>query len=279
MSKQINNNVSSTAWMTAHKRTFTDIPYSKEIFLELEKLRKNDIPEEYKTPELTPQIEARYKLINRLLRESGIKQVLEIASGLSSRGLEMTENPEFTYVELDLPVILKQKQVIVESIAEERANLHFTIGSALDFESLKSAIKHFDRKKPIAIINEGLLRYLTMEQKVFVARYVHDLLQEFDFNGVWITPDITLKSVLNTENEATNNKIEKVNQSTGVDIEGNSFSSIDEAEEFFGQLAFKVEKHPFMEIKTKLVSPKKLNIADKEVNKQLAGPCVFVMRG
>lgn len=274
----MNNHVSATAWMTAHKRTFTDIPYSKEIFLELEKLRKNDIPEEYKTPELTPQIEARYKLINRLLKESGIKQVLEIASGLSSRGLEMTEDPEFTYVELDLPVILKQKQVIVKSIAEERPKLHFTIGSALDFESLKSALKYFDKKKPIAIINEGLLRYLTMEQKVFVARYVHDLLQEFDFNGVWITPDITLKSVLNIENETTNNRIEKVNQSTGVDIEGNSFNSIDEAEEFFGQLAFKVERHPFMEVKSELVSPKKLNIADEEVDKQLEGPCVFVMR-
>jgi len=273
-----NNNISPTAWVTAYRRNFTDIPYAKEIFVELEKLRKNDIPEKYKTAELAPQIEARYKLLNRLLKESGVRQVLEIASGFSPRGLEMTKDPEFTYVELDLPVILKQKQVISEKIVGERPNLYFDIGNALGFGGLKKSLKYFDKNKPIAIINEGFLRYLTMEQKTFVTIYIHDILQEFNFNGVWITPDITLKSVLNVEKEATNNRVSEVHKDTGLNIEGNSFSSVDEAEEFFGQLAFKVEKHSFAEVKNELVSPQNLNISGEEVAKQLKDPHVFVMR-
>ena len=55
--------ISPTANVTSYPRTFTDIPYEKEIYnwleencLEKPKLNKN----------LAPEIEARYKLINKL---------------------------------------------------------------------------------------------------------------------------------------------------------------------------------------------------------------------
>ena len=63
--------IAPTAWIVAYRRTFTDIPFSQEIFQELDAIREKQgtkIPEDVRTPELTPQLEARYKLLNRLLR-------------------------------------------------------------------------------------------------------------------------------------------------------------------------------------------------------------------
>lgn len=60
-----------------------------------------------------PGIEVRYRLGNLLTK--GASQVLDIAAGLTPRGLTMTtENQNCTYVELDLPIIIKMKKRICE---------------------------------------------------------------------------------------------------------------------------------------------------------------------
>lgn len=76
--------ISATAIVTSYPRTFTDIPYEKEIYKWLQKHCKEEVT---LNDTLAPEIEARYKLINKLLDSSHIKQVLELASGYSSRGL------------------------------------------------------------------------------------------------------------------------------------------------------------------------------------------------
>lgn len=68
--------------MTSYPKTFTDILYEKEIYHWL----KEHIEQEvvlYKN--MAPEMEARYKLINKILDKSHIKQVLELASGYLSR--------------------------------------------------------------------------------------------------------------------------------------------------------------------------------------------------
>jgi len=88
--KQMENDQSNfekiipTARMVAYRRTFSDIPYSLEIFEKLEKIRKRnnypDIPNELKKPELAPQFEARHKLIDKLTYQTNSDQILELAS-------------------------------------------------------------------------------------------------------------------------------------------------------------------------------------------------------
>jgi len=142
-----------TAWMVAYRRTFSDIPYSQEIFDKLEEIRKRDkledIPSELKKPELAPQFEARHKLIDRLISQSNTGQVLELASGFSSRGLVMSKDNGINYVEMDLPSVIQEKKQIVGEIALEESsnvpsNLYFVPGNVLDFESFERAVKHFD---------------------------------------------------------------------------------------------------------------------------------------
>jgi len=275
--EQGNERISPTAWTIAHRRTVTDIPYSKAIFGEIEKLRELqgvDIPDQLKSPEIAPQIEARYKLVSRLLAQNRIEQVLEIAAGFSPRGLELTEN-RATYVEVDLPGIMTQKKKIVNSIGSNE-NLFLEEGNALDATSLQTATRHFDRSKPLGIIHEGLLRYLTFEQKATVARNIHKILSAF--NGVWITPDITLKAVVQAENTATQQTTGIVGELIGVNIDKNSFEDVNHAQRFFEGLDFSVERHSFMEVIDELSSPAALHQTRQNVEALINAAYVFVMR-
>jgi len=277
--KQGNENISPTAWIIAHRRTFTDIPYSQAIFDEFEKIRRVEgnfeIPEELKSPQVAPQIEARYKLVSRLLNENYPQQVLEIAAGLSPRGLEITDNPDVEYIEIDLPGIVSQKRKIVDAI-KPRANLYLKVGNALDLESLQTAVSHLDQVRPLVVVHEGLLRYLNFEEKAIVAQNVHALLSQS--GGVWITPDITLASIVQAENSVTENQTDKTHLLIGMNIENNRFENVDEAQKFFENLGFTVERHSFMEVIDELVSPKRLGQTQQEVEALLKDPYVFVMR-
>lgn len=271
-----NEKISPTAWTIAYRRTFTDIPYSKEIFNEIERLQKEQgvqIANEFKSYGSAPQLEARYRLVNRLINE---KQILEIAAGFSPRGLDLTEkDPDIMYVEVDLDGLMNNKRNIIEKFGS-RKNLYLENGSALDLESLKAAAKHFDNSKPLAVIHEGLLRYLNFDEKAIVAKNIHSLLEEF--GGVWITPDITLKTVLKEENKATNDSTSKVSQTIGIDFSKTSFGSIEEAKLFFQDQGFTVEQHLFSEVIDDLVSPNKLNLSRDQVLALISLSPVFVMR-
>ena len=194
--------ISPTAWGIAYRRTFFDIPYSTEIFHELQRIMA--------PPELTPeledekasahdlQFEARFRLVSRLLEEKGVDQIIEIASGFSPRGLILAQDPSITYVELDLQRILRAKRDIVEKLVQQakvprRSNLHFREGNALAMQDLKGAVQAF-KDRPIAVIHEGLLRYLSFQEQALIAENIHRLLERF--GGIWITPDISVQKEL-----------------------------------------------------------------------------------
>lgn len=274
-----------TAWMVAYRRTFSDIPFSQEIFNKLEEVRKRnnykEIPDELKKPELAPQFEARYKLIDDLIYKSGCDQILELASGFSSRGLLTSKDSEFTYVELDLPTVIREKKQIIEEMSRDNdfqvpESLHFVSGNALDLESFKKASKYFDRSKPLVITNEGLLRYLTKEERAKVAQNIHTILKEFD--GFWITSDVSLRKIFSKENKVMNDHVEKISKLTGKDIVANRFETEKEARDFFENLGFSIKRHSFMEVHDNLTSPQKLNLSEQQVKELLEDAVVFVMK-
>jgi O-methyltransferase involved in polyketide biosynthesis len=273
------DSISSTAWQIAHRRTFTDIPYSREIFDEYERILReqgeSDIPEELVSPQVAPQIEARYKLVSRLLTENSAQQVLEIATGLSPRGLDMTDDSSIEYVEVDLPNMMSQKRKIVRTLGF-KGNLHLEIGNALDLDSLKAAAAALDETRPLAIVHEGLLRYFNFDEKAIVARNIYSLLEQH--GGVWITPDITLRTVLKTASTEDRKQIEKVGRLVGINIDQNRFADVDAAHQFFEDLGFTIERHRFTEVMDELVSPDKLGQSQQEVDALIGGAYAFVMR-
>lgn len=278
--------IGPTAWGVAYERSLSDIKYAKGIFDELNNVVKsiNPIQIEYmesvKKSKLAPQFEARYKLINHLIEKNKINQILEIASGLSPRGLEMTdENQSLQYVEVDLPVMAGYKREMLQNLfaqhkAKARNNLHIEDGNALDQNSLLAATQYF-KNEPTTIVSEGLLRYLNFNQKAVVARNVQSLLEKF--GGSWITPDVTLKKILAYEDERIDNR-RRILALSGIDVGANSFESEEEARKFFVDLGFSVERHSFLEVIDELVSPKKLGLSPKEVEDSLRYAVVFVMK-
>lgn len=280
--------ISPTAYGVARARTFTDIPFSKEIFEEVDaEVEKdpNSSVEVYglaQLTELTPFFEARYLIINKLLEKEGAEQIIELASGLSPRGLEFTANPNISYAELDLPDLIAQKRDIVQNITNrkelgKRQNLYLEGGNALNLDDLNSAASHFDPQKKLSVINEGLLRYLSHDEKKQLASGIKSLLQKF--GGTWITPDIGLQGrrrIRQTDSDKESDA--KMAKATGVaDFEANYFADEATAKVFFEDLGFDVEVHNYQEVESQLVSPQKLHIDSGKVEDILNWQVAFAM--
>jgi len=114
------------------------------------------VPLEMKEPGLAPQYEARYKLLDKLIGINNPEQILELASGLSPRGLNQTlENNSVKYAELELPEIVNQKiKIFSKIIPVLPKNLRVERGNALKFEDIERATSRFDPKEPITITHE-----------------------------------------------------------------------------------------------------------------------------
>ena len=101
--------ISVTAKLAAYYRQFSDIPFATEVAKRIgadeafDRILREHGLERDKLTFYAPMFEARYKSLTQLILESGASQVLELASGYSLRGLDLTRNHALRYVETDLP--------------------------------------------------------------------------------------------------------------------------------------------------------------------------------
>lgn len=285
--------VSETAIVTAQGRAFTDIPNSREIRDLVFVLRRGveDLERQQAIKNIgrgmASQIEARYRLINKQLARTGVTQVLEVAAGLSPRGLNLTQQDDsLRYVELDLPGVMGVKREIVKRLVgpgNRPRGLHLEAGDALLMEDLKSAIgRIFDPNKPIAVIHEGMLRYFSFPEKITFANHVRDLLYYFrgptPETGAWITCDVTLRTVMKTEDALNYGQNTLLSTMVGMDIYANAFNNLPEAVKFFESLGFSVEVHPYTEVKKQLVSPQRAGISKKKAEEMIKDGVVVLMK-
>lgn len=265
-----------TAILTAYPRTFSDIPYSQQIFDELVryhgKIDKNLIVDR-----LAIELEARSKLIDKLLTSTGSTQVLELASGFSSRGIIFTQKPNTQYVELDLPDLTTIKQEILGNISPIPNNLHIVGGNALRNSDFKKASDYFDINKQVVVVNEGLLRYLTFDEKAVVATNIRKILEKF--GGVWISGDGATKSFRDNQNKnipSSNTTLMNITKRNDI---GNAFNNQEHFKDFFDKLGFTLEFHDYTEVQSELSSPAKIGLSDENVsNKLLAYASAIVFK-
>jgi O-methyltransferase involved in polyketide biosynthesis len=264
--------IGPTAKLVAYLRAFTDIPYAKEIAVEsgAEKTFQELTGESAESMvRFVPFWEARYKVTDRILAEYGMTQVLEVAAGLSPRGLAMTRNPDVVYVVTDLPQILEVEKTIAETILAKsnshRPNLHFQAANALDMESLSTAAAAFKYDRPVAIITEGLLPYLNRREKEALAGNIHELLGKYD--GLWITSDVHTKQYLQEISQVDENvrkRLFTISSSTESNVESNVFADENDIEQFFGEAGFKIEEYSHSKVLEDLSSVKLLNLNQEE---------------
>lgn len=247
------NKISPTAKLVAYWRQFAEIPFSKDIAqnFEVEKTMRTifgqDMLEIDDKNLFISLVELRYKCIQNLILKRNFKQVLEFASGISLRGLAMTQDPELTYVETDLPELNQEKISLVQNIMYKnnitrRPNLFFHATNILNYAEIEEALKHFDPKAPLLIVHEGLMQYLSKEEKKIAAKNIHKVLSRF--GGLWVTPDFDTKTTINhslQEREGYSKMRDIINLKTGRDFEENAFDNDAEIFTFFKELGFKVD--------------------------------------
>ena len=116
--------------------------------------------------ELPVLIEGRYKAIDHVMAQFPPTQILEIASGLLPRGMLMSQNPDHVFIESDLPVMISYKRHMVKRLIGDRPNLHFLpIDATSQPTQLPLQAGFSDSHQPVTVVCEGLLPYLTFEQK------------------------------------------------------------------------------------------------------------------
>lgn len=113
-------------------------------------------------PELRASLLERHRILDELITTSRCKNVIELAAGLSRRGITMTEDASIRYVEIDLPHVVDAKRAILEKSERGRdalARPSFTIEkgdvTTIDLDAVLS-----DAKGSLFVIAEGLLMYL-----------------------------------------------------------------------------------------------------------------------
>jgi len=139
----------------------------------------------------TLHFELRYWSINQLLNGLKLKNVLELSSGYSFRGLEKSTFENLHYIDTDLPEVISTKAKMVDSLKTDlqlKWKYESMALNVLDRKQFKEVTDHFSEGE-IVIVNEGLLMYLNREEKENLCKTIHDILKKR--NGYWIVPTFT----------------------------------------------------------------------------------------
>ncbi len=243
--------ISVTAKVSAYYRKFSDIAFAAEVatligaddaFAEI--VRQHGL-ERDKLTVYAPMFEARYKSITQLIRSSGATQVLELASGYSLRGLDLTLHSSLSYVETDLPDVVAAKQSLLDEVRRRHAiapsPLH-VVGSAdaLEVEQLRAATAGLDRSRPLLVLCEGLIGYLTREETTRVAGNVRTLIDEFE-GGWWIVPDFAFKTEIRDLPPERIRLREAITGVTQRQLDASAFEDADDLASFLGRFGFEVQ--------------------------------------
>ena len=149
------------------------------------------------TPTLEGFLLARHRLIDRLLIEGiedgSIGQIVEIASGLSPRGMRFSrEYPDITYVEADLPAMAERKRA---ALAEAGTPLRVADLDALAPKGAGSIAElgaSLDGSVGTAFVSEGLLNYFPREDVLGIWTRIAQALDRFP-TGLYVS-DLHLRS-------------------------------------------------------------------------------------
>lgn len=157
---------------------------------------------------------------------------------------------------------------LVGSVPE---NLHLCEASVIDRAQLLACCAPFTTSNPVAVTAEGLLRYLTFDEKTHLAANVREILSRY--GGRWITTDIHLRPWIRQRRSLQ--RREKETEYLGRDVDPNYFDDLDHARTFFEGCGFKVDARPLLEgIRDRVVT---LPDAAEDLRAELEARQVFVL--
>ncbi|MGN6262943.1 MAG: class I SAM-dependent methyltransferase [Ralstonia sp.] len=243
--------ISVTAKVSAYYRQFSDIQFAQEASeligarAAFEKILSEHALKSENLTFYAPMFEARYKSITELIRKFDSSQVIELASGYSLRGLDLTRGGDIRYVETDLPGVIHTKLGLLEEIRRHHAippNAQHvvTAANALVFEEVQASAASLDPAQRLTVLCEGLIMYLSKAQTEVLARNIRRLLGGFA-SGCWITPDFTFRSEAANLSPDRVRLREAITGVTQTQLDASAFDDEQDLIAFLGRLGLRVQ--------------------------------------
>lgn len=165
----------------------TSLPYARQA---AEALFGTPLPDPGPAAEMRRfHFEERARSLDEALAKVKVAAVLELASGLSFRGLELAERAGLAWCDTDLTAMADLKRELLPKIHPGPLPANYAVRAlnALDPIAFKQAVAELPAG-PIAVIHEGLLMYLDDAEKQQLASNVREALRAR--GGYWITADV-----------------------------------------------------------------------------------------
>ena len=262
------NSITPAALAVLEAKSFTSIPFAKETYGILTRSKSNELERDNRLPRksfaiskykevsnnkihLSEEIilrimhfETRYLSIDKGLRELDYNNVLELASGFSFRGLDFCKNPIIHFIDTDLHNIIESKKKIISELTKrycdyQSTNLIVQSLNVFDEKEFFNTISIFN-DEPMAIVNEGLLIYLNLEQKEQLCKIIHEILSKH--GGYWINADIYQNDEIERKNLDKYYNQDDKNFVANHNIENNKFIDFGVAKDFFSRCGFEISK-------------------------------------
>jgi O-methyltransferase involved in polyketide biosynthesis len=146
-------------------------------------------------PTLDDMLIARHRCIDARLEASirtcGVRQVVELASGLSARGLRMLRRFDgLTWIDADLPAMARRKRKRVADAHGHVEGYHVHAvnvlheGGSLAIERLSEVL---DPNVATAVITEGLTMYFGLDTTQGIWRRVRALIESLNAPGAYLS--------------------------------------------------------------------------------------------
>ena len=269
------NSISPSAKSLLLMKGLTNIPYARETAALMQGPEVFDLDFNNKDFYFWMRVmhfESRYWSIDQLLAQIDYKNILELSSGYSLRGLDLCTKETIHYIDTDLPEVIAIKQQMIRQLGFESVELKGQLDllslNALDNAAFNTIAARFNAG-PVTIVNEGLLMYLNTDEKKQFCASIHSLLKER--GGYWITADVYAK--LPPE---IRNAIPKSSSETAFHeqhhIEENKFDSYEAAKAFFHEQGFEIVKEANVDFKTLSVVPHLLKVLPPEARNSKTPP-------
>lgn len=278
--------ISVTAKVAAYYRQFSDIPFAHEVASRIgadaafdQILREHGLERDALTF-YAPMFEARYKSLTQIL-QSGMPQVLELASGFSLRALDLTRGGGIHYVETDLPDVVTEKLRLLDDVRHHHGILPspqhvVTTADALDRDQLRAAAAVLDTHQPLTVLCEGLIMYLSRQDTERLATNIHRLLREFA-GGCWITPDFTFRVEARDLPSARVRLREAITGVTQRQIDASAFEDSHDFAAFLGRVGFNAQVRSQIDETPSFSSIQALGLSPASIERWRAVSRVWIM--
>ncbi len=194
-------------------------------------------------------VEGRFHSTNNFILRKGVKQVMDLPCGYTSRGIKFAKT-DVEYYGMDLPAVIDAMKKACADLIEKDAqdHIHYSAVDATSYQTLKAGLA--GAKGELLITTEGMLMYLTQSELEEVFHNIHRILSEY--GGCWISLDNSLTDATQrmmpvlVDDPAKFKMVGQIlaGKKSKTTTDNNAFFHKDEARQFVSDMGFDLNTIP-----------------------------------